>query len=447
MKERIHIISLGCPKNLVDSEVMAAALEKGGFRVTDEESGAHIILVNTCTFIRPAQEESIDVILRAASLKEQGRCRYLIVAGCLPQRYGAILEKELPEVDLFIGTGEVPRITELTTALVENGRAIPRCVVGRPDFLMTRHHPRLLPGGCRSAYLKIAEGCSNRCSYCVVPLVRGGFRSREPDDIVKEAAGLAVRGIREIILTAQETTAWGADLKGKPALPTLMRELASVDGIAWIRLLYTYPGSVSTELLETIAGEEKICDYIDIPIQHIDDDILKMMGRRDRESSIRAVIARARDIIPSVALRTSLIVGFPGEGRAQFRKLRDFARETRFDHLGVFTYSREEGTKAAGLPRQVTQRTKDRRRGLIMEEQAEISREINETLVGTRQEILIEEPSDIPGYDHVGRLRRQAPDIDGVTYMKGGGRTGDIVLCEITAADVYDLHGKIINNP
>ncbi|MBW2638448.1 MAG: MiaB/RimO family radical SAM methylthiotransferase, partial [Deltaproteobacteria bacterium] len=312
-----------------------------------------------------------------------------------------------------------------------------------PDFLMDASHSRLISTPSLTAYLKIAEGCSNCCSYCVIPMVRGRFRSRKPDDILKEVEILAGGGVKEIILTAQETTAYGKDLAGKPSLGRLMRDIAQIEGIKWIRLLYTYPESITEEILETVSREEKICHYIDIPVQHIDDEILRMMRRRGDSSLIKTVIEKAREIVPDVALRTSLIVGFPGETEEKFDRLLEFVRDTKFDHLGVFEYSREEGTGAAELPHQISEGEKESRRRIIMEEQADISHTINLSLIGSQEEIILEEDSDNPDYDYIGRLRRQAPDIDGITYVKAGGRKiGDIIRCRIDGADDYDLFAE-----
>jgi len=446
-KKKIHIVSLGCPKNLIDSEVMAAILFKDGFQITPRPEEADIILINTCTFVLPAKEESIDEIFRMARMKKEGKCRYLIISGCLPQRYGAILEKEIPEVDLFLGTGEIPNIAGLIRKLDGKDSGTHRSFIGKPDFLMDSSYSRILSTPSYMAYLKIAEGCSNHCSYCVIPLVRGRLRSREVGDILKETALLANVGVKEIILTAQETTAYGRDLKGKSTLATLMKGLASIDGIRWIRLLYTYPVNITSKILETIVEEKKICKYIDIPVQHIDDDILKSMNRKGSSQSIKDIIRKSREIIPGVALRTSLIVGFPGETPEKFNRLLEFIKETRFDHLGVFKYSQEEGTKAAKLPFQVSEEEKEERRNIIMEEQSIISYEINQSLTGSVHEIIIEEKSDIPGYTHVGRLQRQSPDIDGVTYVNAQEKTpGDIINCRITSADEYDLYAEEVGS-
>ena len=441
-KNRVHIISLGCPKNLVDSEVMASLLLKEGFRIVPSEEAADIILVNTCAFILPAKEESIGEILRVAEYKKQGRCAHLVVTGCLPQRYGAALERELPEVDLFMGPGEIPRIAAAVREMcTEPGAA--RTFTGPPRFLMDASFDRILSAPAFSAYLKIADGCDNRCSYCVVPSVRGRFRSRMPADVLREAERLARSGVKEIILTAQETTAYGRDLAGRPTLASLLEDLASIGDLQWIRILYTHPARITTELLEVIARHERICRYLDVPVQHIDDGILRSMGRRATGERIKKVIRRIRNIIPGCALRTSLIVGFPGETKDSFARLHAFMRETRFDHLGVFTYSREEGTKAAGLPRQVREATKESRRHTIMVEQATISREINESLVGTVGEALIEGPSNDRRFRYRGRMRRQSPDIDGVTYVTAREKKpGDIVTCKIVDVATYDLYAQ-----
>ena len=442
MKNKVHIISLGCPKNLIDSEVIAAALVEGGFEIVSLPEDADTIIINTCAFILPAKEESIDEIFRMAELKREGICRHLIVTGCLPQRYGAILEKEMPEVDLFLGTGEISRIVSLVASLREEQQE-QRSFVGKPDFLMNSSHSRLLSTPPYTAYLKIAEGCSNHCSYCVIPIVRGKFRSRQMDDILREAETLAQGGVKEIIIAAQETTLYGRDLGYKSGLSSLLREIALIDGIRWIRLLYTYPANLDDELFRTIHDVEKICNYIDIPVQHIDDGILSSMNRKGDSRLIRNVIASARKIIPGVALRTSLIVGFPGETQERFDRLLAFVRETRFDHVGVFEYSREEGTGADAFPGHVSESEKELRRGIIMEEQALISREINQSLIGSLTEIVIEEKSDLPGYDYIGRSRRQAPDIDGITYVKAGEKAfGNIVKCRVVSADDYDLFAE-----
>ncbi|MBN2398117.1 MAG: 30S ribosomal protein S12 methylthiotransferase RimO [Deltaproteobacteria bacterium] len=443
MKNTIHIISLGCPKNLIDSEVMAAALAEEGFTLVLSPEDAQVIIINTCAFILPAQEESIDEIFRMAQMKREGSCRRLVVAGCLPQRYGSLLEEEIPEVDLFLGTGEIPRIVAHIVSLDNKAGPGHRSFIGTPNFLMDSSHRRLLATPPHTAYLKIAEGCDNHCSYCVIPTVRGRFRSREMHDILREAELLARGGVKEIILTAQETTRYGQDLGATPRLPDLLREMARIERIEWIRLLYTHPANLAADLFRMIRDLEKVCNYIDIPVQHIDDGILAAMNRRGDSGLIREAIAHAREIIPGVTLRTSLIVGFPGETEEAFDRLLAFVKETRFDHVGVFEYSKEEGTRAAELPGHIPAEVKRLRRGIIMEEQAEISRQINQALVGKAAAVVLEEPSDLPGHDYIGRSQRQAPEIDGITYVKGAKRNiGDIVMCTITSGDEYDLFAE-----
>jgi ribosomal protein S12 methylthiotransferase len=444
-QHKVHIISLGCPKNLIDSEVMGGLLNQSGLQMVDRNDSADIVIVNTCAFINPAKEEALEEILTLAHAKKKGARQFkLVVAGCLSQRYGKELSAQIPEVDLFIGTGEVGNIVRHINKLDEI-KFRHATVITKPDFLMTSQHPRILSSTMTSAYLKISDGCSNCCSYCVIPSIRGKARSRTPNDILREAENLAARRIKEIIITGQDTTAYGRDLKGQPQLSDLLNHMSQVKSIKWIRLLYTHPAHITEDLLKTIAASKIICHYIDLPIQHIDNDIFRAMNRKVTSAKIKEVIAQARLIIPGVALRTSLIVGFPGETQKRFERLLDFVGETKFDHLGVFTYSREEGTGAAHLKSQIPEKEKERRRDLIMNEQAAISNAINKSLIGSIQDVLIEEESDRPDYDFIGRCRRQAPEIDGITYVKGTRlKIGSIVKCKITAADDYDLFGKII---
>ena len=443
---RLHLVSLGCAKNLVDSEVMGGLLSAEGFTITARPDNADIIIVNTCAFITPAKEESIEEIFRLAKWKQHGSCSHLIVTGCLPQRYGNDLAREIPEVDLFLGTAEVPNIVQHIKDIGAVRLSGSRLVAGTPSFLMDSSLPRQLTTPPYYAYLKIAEGCSNRCSYCAIPSIRGPFRSRHHDDLLKEAAGLADKGVRELIITAQDSTAYGQDLNPKSNLSQLLADIASIEKIHWIRLLYTYPGSIEEDLLQVIREETKICSYIDMPIQHIDDKILKAMNRRTTGMQIRALIRDIREAIADVAIRTSIIVGFPGETKPVFNDLLAFIKEARFDHLGAFLYSREEGTAAAGIPSRLTKKEKDLRRHLLMEEQAIISYGINRSLIGTVQEVLIEgKSSDHPDYPYIGRCRRQAPDIDGITYIQGKDLiTGDFVPCLIQEAQEYDLYGGTI---
>lgn len=445
LSSRLHIISLGCSKNLVDSEVMGGQACASGMTIVESPYDADVVIVNTCGFIQPAKEEALEVILALVEEKKKpGRNLKLVVAGCLAQRYGEELLAEIPEIDLYVGTGEVGRIAKHLQNL---NKTKPRraAVVSKPDFLMTAQHERLLSSTSATAYLKISDGCSNCCTYCAIPSIRGSARSRQPDDILWEAQKLAAKGIKEIILIGQDTTVYGRDLKNRPKLSDLLSALASFSGVRWLRLLYTHPAHITTDILEVMADHEKICRYIDLPIQHIDDTLLTAMNRKVSAARICEIISQARNILPDVALRTSIIVGFPGETSKRFESLLNFVRETQFDHLGVFTYSREEGTAAAKMPSRISETEKERRRDSIMSEQADISHVINRKLIGSIQEVLIEEKSDREGYAFVGRCRRQVPEIDGVTYLKGGNaKIGDFINCLITSADHYDLFGKII---
>ena len=441
-RKSVYILSLGCPKNLVDSEVLSALLSRSGLHITDRPDRAETIVVNTCAFILPAREESIEEILRMAAWKKKGLCRSLVVAGCLPQRYGAELARELPEVDLFLGTGDFPEILAHLEHLDKSKKKGPLLRVGNPSFLMDAATPRTVSTAFYG-YLKIAEGCSNCCAYCVIPSIRGPFRSRPMADIVAEAEWLAAGGTRELILIAQDTTAWGRDLRGRPTLNGLLKRLCAVEGPRWIRLLYAYPKNITAELLSTMAAEEKLCRYLDIPVQHIDDRVLKAMNRKGTSAFIRKKIAEIREAVPDIALRTSLIVGFPGETEEQFEGLLRFVQETRFESLGVFTYSPEEGTEAARLPGQVPEAEKVRRQGLIMEAQSAISDEINLARAGALEEVLIEGKTDRADFPFWGRTRFQAPEIDGITHVRAKKLApGDIVRCTITAAALYDLYAE-----
>ena len=418
---------------------------KSGLQLVDQTAAADIVIVNTCAFIHPAKEEAIDEILTLVEEKKRTNRKFqIVVAGCLAQRYGKELFSQIPEVDLFVGTGEVGNIASHINRLNRH-KSERAAVITQPDFLMTAGHERVLSPSAVSAFLKISDGCSNNCSYCVIPSIRGQARSRKPNDILKEAENLAARGIKEIIIIGQDTTAYGRDLKGQPRLADLLNGMAKINTIRWIRLLYAHPAHITGEMLSTMAANKKVCRYIDLPIQHIDDSILQAMGRKVTSVQIKEIITQARKIMPNVALRTSLIVGFPGETKKRFERLLDFVREIKFDHLGVFTYSREEGTKAAEFKSQVSEAEKERRREIIMSEQADISNGINKSLIGTTQEVLIEEKSDRADFAWMGRCRRQAPEIDGITYIRDGkAQIGKIVKCQITDADDYDLFAEII---
>ncbi len=441
LKPKVYIQTLGCPKNLVDSEIMSGVLEKEGFRLTSKENEAEVIILNTCSFILPAREESISEALRLAEYKKKGSCRRLVMTGCLPQRHGAELEAGLPEIDLFMGTG---RIDEIARALDGLNAGLRKSEVGKPHFLMTAAMPRKVLTPSHIAYLKISEGCSNCCAYCAIPSIRGRLRSRELTDILHEAELLIGKGVRELVVIAQDTTSYGRDRQGSPGIDILLNELASLKGDFWIRLMYTHPARITRKLLETIAAREKICNYIDMPVQHINGDILKSMGRRGTGRKIKSLIAAARSIIPDVALRTSVIVGYPGETKRRFIELLDFVREARFEHLGAFSFSPEEGTKAARLGGRVPAREVERRKDILLCEQAQISREKNIALVGSRREIIVDGKDPGPDYRYRGRTRGQAPEIDGIVFIKTGKRLrrGDMICCKITGAGDFDLFAQ-----
>ncbi|MBW2473746.1 MAG: 30S ribosomal protein S12 methylthiotransferase RimO [Deltaproteobacteria bacterium] len=440
----VSLVSLGCPKNLVDAEVMLGHLPVERFSIITDESAADIIIVNTCAFIRDAQEESVETILEVADYKKNGRCKLLIVSGCMPQRYQKELEKELPEVDFFMGTADAPRIVELLDRHLEGG---PQQEIGLPDYLYDHTTPRVTSSPYYSAYVKIAEGCANHCSYCVIPSIRGTLRSRTIESVVAETKRLVENGVKEINLIAQDVTAFGAERGNGPELPALLRELVKIEGLVWLRLLYAYPDGITDELLDLIAAEEKICNYLDLPIQHIDDRILAAMNRRVDESDIRALLQRIRTRIPEMTLRTSLIVGFPGESDAQFRKLLAFVEEGHFERLGTFRYSREDGTPAAKLDNQVPERTKQARVKRLMKAQARVSLKKNLALKGRIEPTLIEGYSEETELLLRGRSVRQAPDVDGQVYITSGqADVGEIVNLKITDSSEHDLIGEICEN-
>jgi len=427
------MVSLGCPKNQVDAEQMLGVLAGSGYEITADQSEADVIVVNTCGFIASAKEESIEAILEAASMKQRGSCKKVIVAGCLAQRYRDELKKELPEADAIIGTAEIGRISEICAqALATKGSLLrvssPAMVYGLPRISTTPAHYR---------YLKIAEGCSNRCSYCAIPIIRGNFTSRPAASIVEEAKLLVGGGAKELILLAQDSTAYRDRTTD---LIALLKRLVKVRGIEWLRLMYAYPGRISKELMDVLAGEEKICKYLDIPVQHFDDKVLAAMNRRSTSEDIRKTITQLRKRVPGIALRTSLIVGFPGETEAAFKRLLAYVKEAEFEHLGVFTYSPEEGTAAhdfvAPVPVDVALDRLDR----IMKAQAKISLKKNRALIGSRQRVLVDAMEDMA---LIGRLQTQAPEIDGVVYLsETDAGPGDFVDVTITDAAEYDLMGK-----
>jgi ribosomal protein S12 methylthiotransferase len=429
---KIGMVSLGCPKNQVDAEQILGVLAKQGFVITPEQTEADVIVVNTCGFIESAKEESIEAILDAAKMKKQGKCRALIVAGCLAQRYRDELSKELPEADAIIGTAEIPKVAEICERVIGKREHVvsvsaPAMVYGLPRVSTTPRHYR---------YLKIAEGCSNRCSYCAIPIIRGNFLSRPSGSIIDEAKRLADEGTKELILLAQDSTQYrdvGIDL------PKLLTKLTKVKGLTWIRLMYVYPGKVTDDLMHVLAGEEKLCRYLDIPVQHIDDKVLAAMNRRGTSDDIRRTTEKLRKKVPGIAIRTSLIVGFPGETEAAYKRLLAFVKEQEFEHLGVFTYSPEEGTTAVDLPGRVPKRVAEARYAGIMKAQAKISLKKNRALIGRSQTVLVDTMEDMA---LIGRMQTQAPEIDGVVYLsKTEAGPGDFVDVTITDAREYDLMG------
>lgn len=440
-KQTVSLVSLGCPKNLVDAEVMLGHLPADRFEIITDEAQADIIIVNTCSFIKEAKEESIETILEVADYKEKGRCKMLVVSGCLPQRFREDLAQQLPEVDLFMGTSDAPRIVELLDSRGE-GQSI-----GTPDYLYDHLTPRAQSSPFYSTYLKIAEGCSNHCSYCIIPTLRGTLRSRTIESVVEEAKRLVEAGVLEINLIAQDVTAFGAERDDDTRIERLLPELVKIDGLKWIRLLYAYPDGISDELLDLIGREEKICNYIDVPLQHIDDTILKGMNRRIDEAGIRGLIERMRQRVPDLTLRTSFIVGFPGETDDQFKRLLAFVEEGHFEKLGVFRYSREEGTVAADLENQVPERTKQSRYKKLMKAQSRVSFRKNRALVGKVEPVLVEGYSEETELLLSGRSIRQAPDVDGQVYITAGNaNVGDIVPLRITDSSEYDLIGEIVED-
>lgn len=438
---KILLISLGCDKNLVDSEMMLGMLEEKGYTFTDDESEAEAVVVNTCCFINDAKEESINTLLEMAQLKESGQLKALIAAGCLAQRYREEIQKEIPQVDAIVGTTAVAEIVEaLDEVLAGKGSNHYQDINAAP----VTGAKRLVTTGGHFAYLKIAEGCDKHCTYCIIPKVRGGFRSVPMESLLEEASRLAEGGVKELILVAQETTLYGVDLYGKKSLPALLHKLAQISGIYWIRILYCYPEEITDELIDTIAAEPKVCHYLDIPIQHASDNILRRMGRRTTEAELRGMIGRLREKIPDICLRTTLISGFPGETKEDFENLYNFVDEMEFDRLGVFTYSQEEDTPAAAMPEQIADKIKEARRDELMELQQEIAFEKAKDMVGRVLTVIIEgKVADEETY--VGRTYRDAPNVDGYLFVNTTANlmTGDFVKVLVTDANEYDLIGEI----
>jgi ribosomal protein S12 methylthiotransferase len=456
---KVGLVSLGCPKNLVDGEVMLGLAEQAGHEITSDASSADVLVVNTCAFIDSAKRESIDAILEMAGQKVSGACKTLIVTGCLGERYREELKKEIPEIDVVLGTGEVP---EIVTALSESAKrrrsaereggrpeashapaAMRATFYKKPTYLYDATTPRHLSTPRHFAYVKVAEGCDYTCSFCIIPTLRGAYRSRTADSIVAEARTLAARGVKELILISQDTTFYGNDRGERGALARLLRELNTVDGLEWIRLLYLYPTTVTDETLAAMAECEKVCRYVDLPLQHASAAVLKRMRRPGNRATYDTLLARIRERVPGVTLRTTFIVGYPGETDAEFDELRAFVRETEFDHVGVFTYSHEEGTRAYGVADDVEPSVKRSRRDRLMAMQKAIVARAQARRVGQRVRVLVDGPSREHPLVVQGRLAGQAPEIDPVVFFTEAGPDelppGSCVEGEVLAARGYDL--------
>ncbi|MGM0575489.1 MAG: 30S ribosomal protein S12 methylthiotransferase RimO [Myxococcota bacterium] len=441
--KKVFFVSLGCPKNRVDSEIMLGDLAERSYRVVQSAEEADLLVVNTCSFVEEAREESVDTILDLARDKEEsGGRKRLVVTGCLAQRYEDELRRELPEVDHFLGTGEVDR---LGTVLEGPKAPAPRDKTPRPGYNYDAYSPRVLSTPDWTAWVKIAEGCSQVCAFCIIPRLRGGQRSRSIEDVVAEVRGLAARGTKEINLIAQDLTHYGVDRKTGEDLQKLLRELVKVDGIRWIRLMYCYPHAFTDELVDLIATEEKIASYVDMPLQHIADPMLKRMRRRFSEQDTRDLVRKLRERVPGLVLRTTFIVGHPGETEEEFRSLLDFVEDSRFERVGVFKYSQEEGTRSARMPDQVMSLVKEDRYHRLMTLQQGISAEIQESMLGREVDVLVEGPSRETDLLLQARTYGQAPEIDGVTYInEGWAEPGHIVRAEIVDAGDYDLVARLL---
>ncbi len=437
---KVSMVSLGCPKNQVDAEMMLSLLEEGGFEISPAEAEADAIIINTCGFIEAAKAEAIENILEAAQYKNEGKLKALIVTGCLAERYRDDVTAEIPEVDVCVGLGSNENIAQIVKDAIEGKKE--NAYGEKTDLNLNGE--RILGGYPFSTYIKIADGCDNCCTYCAIPSIRGRMRSRKIEDIIKEAKKLAEKGVTELIVVAQDTTAYGIDIYGEPRLAELLKELCKIEGLHWIRTLYTYPDKITDELLDTIASEEKLVKYLDIPIQHVNGEILKKMNRKGDKESLSALIEKIRAKIPDITLRTTLITGFPSETEEQFCEMAEFVKETRFDRLGCFTYSPEEGTLAAGFDNQLDEQTKTDRMENIMELQMTISAEKNEEKAGILTEVLIE------GWDdyikcYFGRTPFDAPEIDGKIFFMSTKplKIGEYVKVRVNDCLDYDLLGEL----
>lgn len=441
----VGVISLGCAKNRIDTETMLASLVRAGCAIVSNPQDADVIIVNTCGFIASAKEESVDAILEMVQHKKSGKCRALIAAGCLVQRYADELAREIPEVNAFVGVTEYPRLAEIVKSALACDSAGQIAVRSASHCADIYEGKRILTTQSSTAYVRISDGCDNRCAYCAIPLIRGAYRSRRYDAVMDEARELVSRGVREIVYIAQDTTRFGEDLEGVRLLPKLLRETAGLSGVEWVRVLYTYPGRVTDELLDTIANTPKVCPYLDVPLQHIDERILSLMNRRqlgETYESIKNMLLRARSM--GITLRTTVIVGFPGEGESEFARLLDFVREMEFDRLGAFAYSREEDTAAFDMPNQVPEDVAARRLDTLMGLQRTISLKRNELRVGSAERILLEGEN---GGVYTGRSMRESPEGDGVIRVRSSCRrnVGSFVNVKITRAMAYDLEGVLLN--
>ncbi len=441
--EKVFLISLGCAKNLVDSEHMLGSLKSAGYASARDPEEADVALINTCGFIQSAVEEAVDTILETARLKQKGSLKRLVVAGCLVQRYGYKLEKEIPEVDAWLGTGEIGRIVEILENVT--GDETDRFYLSRPTYLADHASPRARTTPFYTGYLKIAEGCSHGCSYCIIPRLRGPFRSRTPDSLLREAEEMVAGGVKEINLVAQDTTFYGKDLEPKVSLEDLLEQLAGIWGLQWIRLMYCHPDRISDRLLALMDSEEKICPYLDIPLQHVNLRILEAMGRRPEGETPLELVRRIRSGNRGIHLRTTLMVGFPGESEEIFQELFAFVEEARFDHLGAFVFSPERGSPAYRLKPRVQQEVAKERMSKIMTCQAGISETLNQGVVNRTLPVLIEGESNETSLLLSGRTGGMAPDVDGrVLINKGIGVAGEIMPVRITKAYAYDLVGEIV---
>ena len=438
----VFFLSLGCDKNTSDSEHMMRFLLDGGFTFTDDEKEADVAVVNSCCFIGDAAEESINEIIRLGRLKEEGRLRALIVAGCLSERYQDEFLRELPEVDGILGISSWDRILDV----VQNALQGKRTAVFEDKARLVRATARVQSSGGHYAYLKIAEGCSRRCAYCVIPKVRGPYRSVPMEDLLSEASSLASQGVRELILVAQETTLYGIDLYGRKMLPALLEKLSAIEGIEWLRLLYCYPEEITDELIEVIRVLPKVVPYIDMPIQHASDRILRLMGRKTNRAEITERIRKIREAVPGITIRTTMLVGFPGETEEDLRELLDFVKEIRFDRLGAFAYSKEEGTEAAQMPDQVPEEVKKARVGTLMRLQKRISRSLSKEKVGREVSAMVEGRLTDEEDTYAARTEADAPDVDGYIFIHSDREllTGDIVRVRVTSAEDYDLLGELL---